>query len=227
MTSECEGGLTIDSIESTEDFLRSNDIAFETIRHPAAMTVEEMVQHRAEFKTEVAMAKHLFLHDKKKKDQQFWLVVAKPDEPIDLKMLAKYVSVSPGNFRGADADSLDKYLGCQKGNVNYFSIVNDKAANKVKVLYSKALLEWEWQSFHPMDNTASTCINRAGVQKIRELSGKTDSFEVVDFADLDAALVSAPTTQSAAKKKTSQKAVKQSKSDVAVAQSGVESLKLE
>ena len=87
MASETEdGGLTIDSIESTESVLRSNDISFETIRHPAAMTVDEMVRHRAEFKTsgpaDVAMAKHLFLHDKKKKDQQFWLVVAKPDEPI-------------------------------------------------------------------------------------------------------------------------------------------------
>ena len=50
MASETEdGGLTIDSIESTESVLRSNDISFKTIRHPAALTVEEMVQHRTQY----------------------------------------------------------------------------------------------------------------------------------------------------------------------------------
>ena len=55
-------------------------------------------------------------------------------------MLAKFVSVSPGNFRTADAEALSKYLGCQKGSVNYFSIINDKEANKVVVLYSKGTI---------------------------------------------------------------------------------------
>ena len=75
--------LTVDSIESTESFLSSNGIEFETIRHPAVMTVEEMVPHKGLFGTEdVVMAKHLFLHDKKKKDAKAWLVIAGPDEKI-------------------------------------------------------------------------------------------------------------------------------------------------
>merc|ERR1712098_740923 len=132
-----------DSIESTEFFLTANGIAYETIRHPVAMTVDDMIQHKSSFKTSqtVTMAKHLFLHDKKKKDEKMWLVVAKPDEVIDLKLVAKHIGVSAGNFRAADGDSLQKYLGCQKGNVNYFSILNDKDTNKVKVLYSKDLFE--------------------------------------------------------------------------------------
>lgn len=76
---------TIDTIVSTESFLTTNGIDFETIRHPVAMTVDEMVQYKTDFKTsdQVAMAKHLFLHDKKKKEGgRMWLVVAKPDEPI-------------------------------------------------------------------------------------------------------------------------------------------------
>ena len=75
--------FTVDSVESTESFLSSNGIDFETIRHPAVMTVEEMVPHKELFGTQdVVMAKHLFLHDKKKKDAKAWLVIAGPDEKI-------------------------------------------------------------------------------------------------------------------------------------------------
>ena len=55
----------------------------------------------------------------------------------DLKLLAKYVGVSPGNFRAADGDVLHSFLGCQKGNVNYFAAINDKQNQKVEVLYSQ------------------------------------------------------------------------------------------
>jgi hypothetical protein len=101
-----------------------------------------------------------------------------------LKALSKHLGVGSGNLRGADADSLYKYLGCRKGMVNFFSIVND-VEKKVKVIYCKKLYEAKWQSFHPMDNTASTCINVDGVNKIKELAGRDDaSFEIMDFVAL-------------------------------------------
>ena len=113
-----------------------------------------------------------------------WLVCAEVDEEVDLKALTKHVGVGSGNLRAADLDSLYKYLGCRKGLVNYFSIVND-TENKVKVIYDKKLYESKWQSFHPMDNAASTCINVDGVNKIKELTGRDDSnFEIMDFVAL-------------------------------------------
>ena len=70
------------------------------------------------------LAKQLFLHDKKNKDRM-WLVCAGLGTTIDLKAISKKEGVGSGNLRGADADSLYKYLGCRQGMVNFFSIVND------------------------------------------------------------------------------------------------------
>ena len=59
----------------------------------------------------------------------------------------------------------------------------------------------EWQSFHPMDNSASTRINRDGVTKIRDLSGKSDQlFRFVQFGTLAEAVASAETATAAQKK---------------------------
>jgi len=68
--------------------------------------------------------------------------------------------------------------------VNLFSIINDKE-KKVTVLMDKTLYEAEWASFHPMDNTASTAINKAGIDKLKELTGRDDqSFQIVDFSTI-------------------------------------------
>lgn len=43
-------------------------------------------------------------------------------------------------------------------------------------------MDAEWASFHPMDNCASTAINREGIMKIRELAGRDETnFEILDF----------------------------------------------
>jgi len=132
---------------------------------------------------DTVLAKQLFLHDKKKKEN-LWLVCAAADTEVDLKALNKHVKCSSGNLRAADADALEKYLGCRKGMVNYFSTIND-VDKKVMVLFDKKLTEASWVSFHPMDNSASTCINQQGVQQIKELGKRDDaSFEVLDFAAL-------------------------------------------
>lgn len=144
--------------------------------------MKEEVKFTGEYEG-AALAKQLFLYDKKNKDR-IWLVCAEVDVEIDLKLLQKYLGVGSGNLRAADLDTLWKYLGCKKGLVNYFSIVND-VENKVKMIYDKKLYESKWQSFHPMDNAASTCINVEGVNKIKELTGRDDSnFEFMDFEAL-------------------------------------------
>lgn len=101
------------------------------------------------------LAKQLFLHDQKKKENK-WLVCADLETNIDTKALGKFLKAS--NLRAADEDSLAKLLNGKKGMVNYFSLVND-TEKKVNVILDKVLFEGGWASFHPMDNTASTCIN--------------------------------------------------------------------
>jgi hypothetical protein len=70
----------ISSVETTEQYLKANGIAFKTVRHAQTMTNAEM--HGAiKFDGEHAgacLAKQLFLHDKKKKENM-WLVCADVD----------------------------------------------------------------------------------------------------------------------------------------------------
>jgi len=113
-----------------------------------------------------------------------WLVCAAVDTQIDMKELNKYLKVGSGNLRGADEQSLAKYLGSIKGTCNYFSIVND-VEKSVKLIIDKKLLEAEWASFHPMDNSSSTAIKKEGINKIKEVCGRDDtSFEILDFSTL-------------------------------------------
>ena len=129
------------------------------------------------------MAKQLFLWDKKNKDK-IWLVCAAATTEFDMKEFNKYVKVGSGNLRGADEDVLFSVLGCKKGMVNFFSIVND-VEKKVKLVIDKKLMDAPWASFHPMDNTGSTAINTEGILKIKELTGRDDTnFEVLDFSTI-------------------------------------------
>ena len=68
--------------------------------------------------------------------------------------------------------------------MNYFSIVND-TENAVKVIMDQRLIDAEWVSFHPMDNTASTCINQEGIMKLKKFTGRDETnFEILDFSTL-------------------------------------------
>ena len=75
-----------------------------------------------------------------------------------MKELNKCLKVGSANLRAADAELLYQNLGCQKGLINYFSIIND-SQNKVQVIIDKVIMDAKYASFHPMDNTASTAIS--------------------------------------------------------------------
>lgn len=141
--------------------------------------MKRVVKFDGEYK-DTMLAKQLFLHDKKKKENM-WLVCAGVDTVVDMKALSKHLKVGSGNLRAADLESLEKWLGCRKGLVNYFAIMND-TQHKVKVLMDQALLDAPFSSFHPMDNTGSTAISSEGIMKIKQIAGRDDkAFEVIDF----------------------------------------------
>jgi len=119
------------------------------------------------------LAKNLFLWDKKKKENM-WLICADVNNNFDMKDLNKYLPVKNGDLRGADAEALEKYLGCRQGLVNYFSVVND-TEKKVNIIIDKRLMDAEFVSFHPMDNTASTSVKSEAITKIKELTGRDDT----------------------------------------------------
>lgn len=107
-----------------------------------------------------------------------WLVCAGVDTDVQTKALEKLWKVPSGKLRGADGDSLMKFLGCKQGMVNYFSILND-TEKKVTLVMDKRLLDANYASFHPMDNSGSTAINKEGILKIKELCGRDDNNFIV------------------------------------------------
>ena len=153
----------------------------QTLRHEATPTNEKMIEI-VKFDGEHADAKlasHLYLHDSKKKEDKYLVCFSQLDTKVDMKALGKYLKAK--NFRGGSEEDLSSILGCVKGGVNYFSMIND-VDKKIKVIIDKQLAEAKWASFHPMDCTGSTAIKGEGILKLKELAGRDDaSFEILDF----------------------------------------------
>lgn len=108
------GDHVISSVETTEAFLTEHGIKFKTQRHeitPTNAVMKEVVKWDGEY-SGAMLAKQLFLFDKKKKENM-WLLCAGVDTEVDMKGLNKYLPVGSGNLRGADLESLEKYLGCK------------------------------------------------------------------------------------------------------------------
>lgn len=134
----------LNSIETTEEFFKANNIEHKTLRHEVTMTNEEM-KKIVKFEGEHAganLGKNLFLYDRKKKNK-FWLVCAEVDTDVDLKALNRYLPVPSGKLSYGSEEDLMKYLGCTKGGVNFFSVLNDKE-NFVEVIYDKKLYGCKW-----------------------------------------------------------------------------------
>jgi len=55
-----------------------------------------------------------------------WLICAAHDTVIDMKELSKALGVASGKLRAGDAAFMERILGVDPGNVNLFSILNDK-----------------------------------------------------------------------------------------------------
>jgi len=67
---------------------------------------------------------------------------------------------------------------------NYFAMINDTGKN-VKMIIDEKLMEAKFASFHPMDNTGSTAINKEGIVKLKELAGRDETnYELMDFVKL-------------------------------------------
>jgi hypothetical protein len=120
-----------------EAFLKENEIEFTTVDHEAVLTMDDMVQ-KVHFEGKpkdegIIYAKNLFLNNKKAKDY-IWLVVAANETVIDMKGLEKFVGCKSGNLRGADQDKLFATLGCKRGGINLFSLMNDKDGLAIELI---------------------------------------------------------------------------------------------
>jgi Ala-tRNA(Pro) deacylase len=156
-------------------YLDNLGIAHQTVRHPAVFTVEEARTLRGQVTG--GHTKNLFLRDKK---GALYLVVAPEDATIELKSLHRLLGAS-GRFSFGSAALMREALGVEPGSVTPFAVINDKAG-QVTVILDAAMMAHETLSFHPLVNTATTTIARAGLIKFLEATGHKPRIEPVSAA---------------------------------------------
>jgi Ala-tRNA(Pro) deacylase len=137
-------------------FLDRLGIPHSTVLHPPLFTVEDARTLRGTIPG--GHTKNLFLKDK---SGAHYLVVACEDATIDLKGLHRRLGAK-GRFSFGSADALRALLGVESGSVTPFAAIND-VSGKVVVILDKAMLTHEVLNYHPLVNTMTTSIPRAGL----------------------------------------------------------------
>jgi Ala-tRNA(Pro) deacylase len=145
-------------------YLDGLGIAHQTVTHPPVFTVEQAQAWRGE--VTAGHAKNLFLRDRK---GALFLVVASEDAAIDLKSLHRVLGAS-GRFSFGAAEAMRELLGVEPGSVTPFAVIND-TGRRVAVVLDVAMMEHEVLHFHPLVNTATTTISRAGLLAFLEATG--------------------------------------------------------
>jgi len=148
-----------------ELFARLNalGIAFTTIEHAAAFTVEQ--GNAATGHLPGVHIKNLFLCDAKK---AMWLVVAPADRLIDLKRLAPAMGAARLSF--GSPERLMRVLGVSPGSVTPFAVINDQAG-AVQVFVDAWMMEQPVINAHPLVNTMTTSLSNTDLERFLVATG--------------------------------------------------------
>jgi Ala-tRNA(Pro) deacylase len=153
-------------------YLDSLGIAHKTVNHPPVFTVEEGRTLRGTIAG--GHTKNLFLRDKKGVP---YLVVAGEDAAIELRALHRQLGAT-GRFSFGSAELMRELLGVEPGSVTPFAVIND-TAGRVSVVLDAAMMAHEVLNFHPLVNTGTTTISRAGLLKFLQATGHVPRIEPV------------------------------------------------
>lgn len=144
-------------------FFDQNNISHTTYTHDAVFTVEQ--GHHIKGKIAGGHTKNLFLKDKK---GALFLVCALGETPIPLNHLHKSLDCKRLSF--GNAELLYQTLGVRPGSVCLFALLND-ADTQVQLVLDTAMLKDKLINFHPLENTATTSIPSADMEKFAVKTG--------------------------------------------------------
>jgi Ala-tRNA(Pro) deacylase len=153
-------------------FLDAHAIDHTTLDHPAVFRVGEGEDIMAALPG--AHSKNLFLKDHR---GQLWLISAEQSAVIDLKRLPAVIG--SGRLSFGSAELMAATLGVAPGSVTALALIND-TAGAVRFILDRTLDEAERVNFHPLTNTATTTISRAGFRAF--LKALDIAPLIVDFA---------------------------------------------
>ncbi|HJW79530.1 MAG TPA: prolyl-tRNA synthetase associated domain-containing protein, partial [Beijerinckiaceae bacterium] len=103
------------------------------------------------------------------KKGRLFLVVAEAATRIDLKRLHEAIGAS-GRLSFGSAEQLRLILGVEPGSVTPFGLVNDRE-RRVTLVVDEALMRGDPVNFHPLVNSATTGLSRAGLLKFFAATG--------------------------------------------------------
>jgi len=86
-----------------------------------------------------------------------------------------------GRFSFGSADALRELLGVEPGSVTPFAAINDVAGN-VAIVLDAAMLAHEVLNYHPLVNTMTTSISRAGLMTFLKACGHEPRIETASDA---------------------------------------------
>lgn len=147
-------------------FLDAHNVEYERHDHPAVFTCEQALCLLPPLRG--ARTKNVFLRDRKGK--RHFLVLVGYGKMIDLQALTPLLGVSKLGF--ASPERLQRYLGVDPGSVSLLSVLND-AGKVVEIIIDEDLWAAEAFQCHPLVNTSTLVISKAGLQRFLAATGHT------------------------------------------------------
>ena len=144
--------------------LNSLGINYTRFDHPAVFSCEESAEKCPPMPG--AHTKQLLLRDKKK--QRVVLAIVMHDKRVDTRALAKEFGVQSFSF--ASPELMLELLGVTPGSVTPLGLIFDKE-HKIEVIVDQDAWAGGQFLFHPLVNTATVSIDRAGFETFMKHTG--------------------------------------------------------
>ena len=148
------------------DFLRRCGVDYERVEHPPVYTCEEAADLVPPLRG--LHIKNLFARDGK--GRRHFLLVVGADTQVDLKALGAELGV--GKLGMASPERLRRHLGVEPGAVTLLGLVHAQPG-AVEVIIDRPV--WDADEplhCHPLVNTATLAIPRAGVERFLQTLGQ-------------------------------------------------------
>ena len=150
LPTEGDGNRTAAEV-AVYDFLDSTGIAYTTLCHPAAFTMEECEAVRRAIGAPVF--KNLFLTNKQQ--TRYFLLMIPADKPFKTKYLSSQLGCARLSF--ASAEAMSELLHIAPGAVSPLGLIHDKEC-RVQLIVDRDLAATERYACHPCVNTASVAL---------------------------------------------------------------------
>jgi len=146
------------------EVLKNLGIEYTLYEHPPLPTIEKAMEY---WKTiDARHCKNLFFRNHK--GNRHYLVILDYLQALSIHDLEK--KLRQGKISFASDERLEKYLGLKAGAVSPFGLIND-TGSRVYVFIDVTLIESDFISFHPNENTSTLVIRFSDFEKFLMWTG--------------------------------------------------------